>query len=91
MYSREDVVKLLLNKRGVDPFSTGGVSTTNGNENINVFFYFNPWTFEGLISIIMIWLLNILRRSINNKSFFNRITYNLVFNLVGARNIFLGI
>lgn len=26
MYSREDVVKLLLNKRGVDPFSTGGVS-----------------------------------------------------------------
>ncbi|XP_055708991.1 serine/threonine-protein phosphatase 6 regulatory ankyrin repeat subunit A isoform X3 [Phlebotomus papatasi] len=24
MYSREDVVKLLLNKRGVDPFSTGG-------------------------------------------------------------------
>lgn len=28
MYSREDVVKLLLNKRGVDPFSTGGVSTT---------------------------------------------------------------
>lgn len=26
MYSREDVVKLLLTKRGVDPFSTGGVS-----------------------------------------------------------------
>lgn len=26
MYSREDVVKLLLNKRGVDSFSTGGVS-----------------------------------------------------------------
>lgn len=26
MYSREDVVKLLLNKKGVDPFSTGGVS-----------------------------------------------------------------
>lgn len=26
MYSREDVVKLLLSKRGVDPFSTGGVS-----------------------------------------------------------------
>lgn len=26
MYSREDVVKLLLNKRGVDPYSTGGVS-----------------------------------------------------------------
>ena len=26
MYSREDVVKLLLNKRGVDPFTTGGVS-----------------------------------------------------------------
>ncbi|XP_058447921.1 serine/threonine-protein phosphatase 6 regulatory ankyrin repeat subunit A isoform X2 [Malaya genurostris] len=24
MYSREDVVKLLLNKRGVDPYSTGG-------------------------------------------------------------------
>uniref|UniRef100_A0AAG5DJ21 Uncharacterized protein n=1 Tax=Anopheles atroparvus TaxID=41427 RepID=A0AAG5DJ21_ANOAO len=27
MYSREDVVKLLLQKRGVDPYSTGGVST----------------------------------------------------------------
>lgn len=27
MYSREDVVKLLLTKRGVDPYSTGGVST----------------------------------------------------------------
>lgn len=26
MYSREDVVKLLLSKRGVDPYSTGGVS-----------------------------------------------------------------
>lgn len=26
MYSREDVVKLLLNKKGVDPFTTGGVS-----------------------------------------------------------------
>lgn len=26
MYSREDVVKLLLNKHGVDPYSTGGVS-----------------------------------------------------------------
>lgn len=26
MYSREDVVKLLLSKRGVDLFSTGGVS-----------------------------------------------------------------
>jgi ankyrin repeat protein len=26
MYSREDVVKLLLTKRGVDPYSTGGVS-----------------------------------------------------------------
>lgn len=26
MYSREDVVKLLINKRGVDPFTTGGVS-----------------------------------------------------------------
>ncbi|XP_021701891.1 serine/threonine-protein phosphatase 6 regulatory ankyrin repeat subunit B isoform X2 [Aedes aegypti] len=24
MYSREDVVKLLLNKRGIDPYSTGG-------------------------------------------------------------------
>lgn len=29
MYSREDVVKLLLNKRGVDAFSTGGVSIFN--------------------------------------------------------------
>lgn len=29
MYSREDVVKLLLNKRGVDPYSTGGVSIQN--------------------------------------------------------------
>lgn len=28
MFSREDVVKLLLNKRGVDPYATGGVSTT---------------------------------------------------------------
>lgn len=26
MFSREDVVKLLLNKRGVDAYSTGGVS-----------------------------------------------------------------
>lgn len=26
MHAREDVVKLLLTKRGVDPFSTGGVS-----------------------------------------------------------------
>ena len=30
MYSREDVVKLLLTKRGVDPFSTGGVSMRLG-------------------------------------------------------------
>lgn len=29
MFSREDVVKLLLNKRGVDPYSTGGVSINN--------------------------------------------------------------
>ena len=28
MHSREDVVKLLLTKKGVDPYSTGGVSTT---------------------------------------------------------------
>lgn len=28
MYSREDIVKLLLSKRGVDPFATGGVSDT---------------------------------------------------------------
>lgn len=28
MYSREDIVKLLLSKRGVDPFATGGVSYT---------------------------------------------------------------
>lgn len=28
MYSREDVVKLLLTKKGVDPYSTGGVSAT---------------------------------------------------------------
>lgn len=27
MYSREDVVKLLLSKKGVDPYATGGVST----------------------------------------------------------------
>lgn len=26
MYSREDVVKTLLNKKGVDPYTTGGVS-----------------------------------------------------------------
>ena len=26
MYSREDVVKLLLSKKGVDPYVTGGVS-----------------------------------------------------------------
>lgn len=26
MHSREDVVKLLLAKKGVDPYSTGGVS-----------------------------------------------------------------
>lgn len=26
MFSREEVIKLLLNKKGVDPFSTGGVS-----------------------------------------------------------------
>lgn len=26
MYSREDVVKSLLSKRGVDPYATGGVS-----------------------------------------------------------------
>lgn len=26
MHSREDVVKLLLGKKGVDPYSTGGVS-----------------------------------------------------------------
>lgn len=25
MYSREDVVKLLLAKKGVDPYATGGV------------------------------------------------------------------
>lgn len=27
MYSREDVVKNLLGKKGTDPFSTGGVSS----------------------------------------------------------------
>lgn len=26
MYSREDVVKALLNKKGTDPYATGGVS-----------------------------------------------------------------
>lgn len=26
MYSREDVIKILLTKKNVDPFSTGGVS-----------------------------------------------------------------
>lgn len=26
MYSREDVVKALLNKKGSDPYATGGVS-----------------------------------------------------------------
>jgi len=29
MYSREDVVKLLLSKRGVDPYATGGVRINN--------------------------------------------------------------
>lgn len=29
MYSREDVIKSLLVKKGVDPFSTGGVSIIN--------------------------------------------------------------
>jgi hypothetical protein len=29
MYSREDVVKLLLNKKGADAFATGGVSSLN--------------------------------------------------------------
>lgn len=46
MYSREDVVKLLLNKRGVDPFSTGGVSIhylhiqkkSKQNENKTIFY-----------------------------------------------------
>lgn len=35
MYSREDVVKTLLAKKGVDPFATGGVR----NKNIFVIFY----------------------------------------------------
>jgi ankyrin repeat protein len=26
MYSREDIVKILLTKKGVDPFASGGVS-----------------------------------------------------------------
>lgn len=38
MYSREDVVKLLLSKRGVDPYSTGGVSLKN-QHNLIVKFY----------------------------------------------------
>jgi predicted HAD superfamily hydrolase len=29
MYSREDVVKLILNKKGSDAYSTGGVSRTS--------------------------------------------------------------
>lgn len=29
MYSREDVVKTLLAKKGVDPFATGGVRNRN--------------------------------------------------------------
>lgn len=29
MYSREDVVKTLLAKKGVDPFATGGVRNKN--------------------------------------------------------------
>lgn len=36
MYSREDVVKLLLSKRGVDPFSTGGVSTNNNIQHVEI-------------------------------------------------------
>ncbi|CAD6208853.1 GSCOCG00010682001-RA-CDS, partial [Cotesia congregata] len=34
MYSREDVVKLLLSKKGVDPYSTGGVSLKNKSNNL---------------------------------------------------------
>lgn len=42
MYSREDVVKLLLTKRGVDPFSTGGVSI----HNLYVYYQNNSITYK---------------------------------------------
>jgi ankyrin repeat protein len=29
MHSREDIVKILLSKKGVDPFASGGVSRCN--------------------------------------------------------------
>lgn len=35
MYSREDVVKLLLSKRGVDVYATGGVRMSN-NDDVKV-------------------------------------------------------
>jgi ankyrin repeat protein len=37
MYSREDVVKLLLNKKGVDAYATGGVSLTFLNHYTNAY------------------------------------------------------
>lgn len=35
MYSREDVVKALLNKKGTDPYATGGVSIHELSQLIN--------------------------------------------------------
>lgn len=35
MFSREDVVKLLLQKKGVDPFSTGGVSVVKERSKVS--------------------------------------------------------
>jgi hypothetical protein len=38
MYSREDVVKALLSKKGVDIFSTGGVSMINLYDTYSIAF-----------------------------------------------------
>jgi ankyrin repeat protein len=37
MHSREDIVKILLSKKGVDPFASGGVSKGNSMTGINIF------------------------------------------------------
>lgn len=62
MYSREDVVKLLLSKRGVDPYAAGGVSYF-----LFQFFFFIKYNCLILIQNICLFIFNFYSFSPNNK------------------------
>lgn len=93
MNSREDVVKALLNKRGVDPFSTGGVS---------IFIYYillmvsresknkkNIWSSKKKCSSIV--TPSIYKNIQKNKNFSVFFFYNLVLAVFSSSSWFINI